>query len=68
MDNIPAIAALGVKYNVPVHVDACLGGFVIAFMKRAGYPLKPFDFIVDGVTSISADPHKVQNDKQPTLN
>lgn len=59
MDNIPAIAALGVKYNVPVHVDACLGGFVIAFMKRAGYPLRAFDFTVAGVTSISADPHKV---------
>lgn len=59
MDNITAIAAIGVQYNIPVHVDACLGGFVIAFMKRAGYPLKPFDFAVNGVTSISADPHKV---------
>lgn len=59
MDNIQAIAALGVKYNIPVHVDACLGGFVIVFMKRAGYPLKPFDFSLAGVTSISADPHKV---------
>lgn len=60
MDNIPAIAALGRKYNIPVHVDACLGGFLIAFMKRAGYPIKPFDFSVNGVTSISADPHKVR--------
>lgn len=59
MDNIPAIAALGRKYKIPVHVDACLGGFLIAFMNRAGYPTKPFDFCVDGVTSISADPHKV---------
>lgn len=59
MDNIQAIAALGVKHNIPVHVDACLGGFVTVFMKRAGYPLKPFDFSVPGVTSISADPHKV---------
>lgn len=42
-----------------MHVDACLGGFVIAFMKRAGYPLRSFDFTIDGVTSISADPHKV---------
>lgn len=59
MDDIEAIAALGLKHNIPVHVDACLGGFLIPFMKRAGYPLKPFDFRVDGVTSISADPHKV---------
>ncbi|GAB0097795.1 Sphingosine-1-phosphate lyase [Sergentomyia squamirostris] len=58
MDDIEAIARLGRKYNIPVHVDACLGGFVIIFMKRAGYPLPPFDFRVKGVTSISADTHK----------
>lgn len=39
-------------------MDACLGGFIIIFMKRAGYPLKPFDFGVKGVTSISVDTHK----------
>ncbi|XP_053692149.1 sphingosine-1-phosphate lyase [Sabethes cyaneus] len=58
MDDIVAIAKLGKKYNIPVHVDACLGGFLIIFMKRAGYQIKPFDFSVDGVTSISADTHK----------
>jgi sphinganine-1-phosphate aldolase len=58
MDNIEAIAALGRKYNIPVHVDACLGGFLVLFMKRAGYNIAPFDFSVAGVTSISADPHK----------
>uniref|UniRef100_A0A1Q3FCN8 sphinganine-1-phosphate aldolase n=1 Tax=Culex tarsalis TaxID=7177 RepID=A0A1Q3FCN8_CULTA len=58
MDDIEAIAKLGKKYNIPVHVDACLGGFLIIFMKMAGYPVKPFDFSVDGVTSISADTHK----------
>lgn len=59
MDDIVAIGALGAKYNIPVHVDACLGGFVIAFMEKAGYKLPPFDFRVKGVTSISADTHKV---------
>ena len=59
MDNIEAIAKLGKKYNIPVHVDACLGGFLIIFMKRAGYQVRPFDFSLDGVTSISADTHKV---------
>ena len=58
MDDIEAIAALGRKYNIPVHVDACLGGFLIVFMKRAGYPVRPFDFSIPGVTSISADTHK----------
>jgi sphinganine-1-phosphate aldolase len=59
MDNIEAISELGVKYNVPVHVDACLGGFLICFMNECGYPLPRFDFKLAGVTSISADTHKV---------
>nr|CAG4642477.1 EOG090X051L [Evadne anonyx] len=58
MDPIVEIAALGKKYDIPVHVDACLGGFIIPFMEEAGYPLPLFDFRVDGVTSISLDSHK----------
>uniref|UniRef100_A0A1A9WWT6 sphinganine-1-phosphate aldolase n=1 Tax=Glossina brevipalpis TaxID=37001 RepID=A0A1A9WWT6_9MUSC len=57
-DDIEAIAALGLKYHIPVHVDACLGSFVIAFAEEAGYKMKGFDFSVPGVTSISADTHK----------
>nr|CAG4634753.1 EOG090X051L [Alona affinis] len=58
IDDIMQIAALGLKYDIPVHVDACLGGFIVAFMDKAGAPLAPFDFRVKGVTSISADTHK----------
>ncbi|KAG5672948.1 hypothetical protein PVAND_003035 [Polypedilum vanderplanki] len=58
MDDIEKIAKLARKYRIPLHVDACLGGFLVAFMKRAGYPLPKFDFSVKGVTSISCDPHK----------
>ena len=58
-DNIEAIAQLGVQYDIPVHVDACLGGFLLCFMPDAGFPVEPFDFTLPGVTSISADTHKV---------
>lgn len=58
MDNIRAISELGLKYNIPVHVDACLGGFLICFMEDCGYILPSFDFRLPGVTSISADTHK----------
>uniref|UniRef100_A0A7N8XR87 sphinganine-1-phosphate aldolase n=1 Tax=Mastacembelus armatus TaxID=205130 RepID=A0A7N8XR87_9TELE len=58
IDPIEEVAKLAVRYNVPLHVDACLGGFLIVFMAKAGYPLAPFDFRVKGVTSISADTHK----------
>lgn len=55
------VLQLAVRYNIPLHVDACLGGFLIVFMAKAGYPLAPFDFRVKGVTSISADTHKVRS-------
>uniref|UniRef100_A0A2K6F0H0 Sphingosine-1-phosphate lyase 1 n=1 Tax=Propithecus coquereli TaxID=379532 RepID=A0A2K6F0H0_PROCO len=59
IDPVLEVAKLAVKYKIPLHVDACLGGFLIVFMEKAGYPLEqPFDFRVKGVTSISADTHK----------
>ncbi|XP_047458207.1 sphingosine-1-phosphate lyase 1 isoform X2 [Mugil cephalus] len=58
VDPVEEVAKLAVRYNIPLHVDACLGGFLIVFMAKAGYPLAPFDFRVKGVTSISADTHK----------
>lgn len=58
MDDIQAISELGVRYNVPVHVDSCLGGFLTVFMADVGYPVPLCDFRLPGVTSISADTHK----------
>uniref|UniRef100_A0A6I8NPK2 sphinganine-1-phosphate aldolase n=1 Tax=Ornithorhynchus anatinus TaxID=9258 RepID=A0A6I8NPK2_ORNAN len=59
VDPVTEVAKLAVKYSIPLHVDACLGGFLITFMEKAGYPLEQqFDFRVKGVTSISADTHK----------
>ncbi|XP_064614038.1 sphingosine-1-phosphate lyase 1-like [Liolophura sinensis] len=58
VDPVEDVAALGKRYGVPVHVDACLGGFLIPFMEKAGFNLPPFDFRLEGVTSISADSHK----------
>lgn len=58
IDDIVEIGKLGVRYGIPVHVDSCLGGFLVPFMREAGFPLPPFDFEVKGVTSISADTHK----------
>ena len=58
IDPIEEIGQLGLKYDIPVHVDACLGGFIIAFQAEAGYPVGGFDFSVPGVCSISADTHK----------
>ncbi|VVC95719.1 unnamed protein product [Leptidea sinapis] len=58
MDDIKALSDIALEYEVPLHVDACLGGFIAAFMPRAGYPIPVFDFRLPGVASISADTHK----------
>ncbi|XP_040292089.1 sphingosine-1-phosphate lyase 1-like isoform X1 [Bufo bufo] len=58
IDPIEEVAKLALKFNIPFHVDACLAGFLIVFMEKAGFPLLPVDFRVKGVTSISADTHK----------
>ncbi|CAL1578378.1 unnamed protein product [Knipowitschia caucasica] len=58
MDPVEEVGKLAQRYNLPLHVDACLGGFLIVFMEKAGFTLAPFDFRVKGVTSISADTHK----------
>lgn len=43
---------------MPCHSDACLGGFVLPFARKLGYPVPDFDFSVPGVTSMSVDTHK----------
>ncbi len=57
-DPIPEIAALAEESAVGCHVDACLGGFLLPWAERLGYPVTPFDFRLPGVTSISVDTHK----------
>ena len=58
-DDIESLSKLAVKYKIPLHVDCCLGGFLVAFHERAGIMTTPkFDFRLPGVTSISADLHK----------
>ena len=58
IDPIPELAALAAEHGVGCHVDACLGGFIVPWAERLGYPVPPFDFRLPGVTSISADTHK----------
>ena len=59
VDPIPAIAALAASVGANCHVDACMGGFVLPFAELLGRSVPPWDFRVDGVTSISADVHKL---------
>ncbi|KAK6930789.1 Pyridoxal phosphate-dependent decarboxylase [Dillenia turbinata] len=58
IDPIEELGALASRFGICCHVDLCLGGFVLPFARKLGYPIPPFDFSVQGVTSISADVHK----------
>ena len=59
VDDIPAIAALAGTVGASCHVDACMGGFVLPFVEMLGREVPPWDFRVEGVTTISADIHKL---------
>lgn len=58
VDPIIQLGEIAEEYNIPLHVDACIGGFVLPFIEKLGYPVPVFDFRIPGVTSISADIHK----------
>jgi sphinganine-1-phosphate aldolase len=58
IDPIEELASLAAAQEVPFHTDSCLGGFLLPFYERIGLEVPPFDFRVDGVTSMSADVHK----------
>ncbi len=58
IDPIAALGQLAIARGVGLHVDGCLGGFILPFGEELGYDIAPFDFRVPGVTSISADTHK----------
>jgi len=58
IDPMEDLAKLARKYNLYLHADCCLGGYLIPFMKKAGYEVPLFDFRIPEVTSISVDTHK----------
>lgn len=58
IDPIEELAAFAKKKNIPFHVDACVGGFMLPWLEKLGEDIQMWDFRVPGVTSISADLHK----------
>ena len=59
IDPIPELGELAQSRGVGLHVDGCLGGFILPFGRELGVePIPLFDFRVPGVTTISADTHK----------
>jgi glutamate/tyrosine decarboxylase-like PLP-dependent enzyme len=58
VDPIREIGALALEHGLLLHVDACMGGFLLPYFRRLGAPVPDFELDVPGVTSISMDLHK----------
>lgn len=58
IDPIAELGEVAQKHKLPLHVDACVGGFVLPWIEKLGRRIPRWDFRVPGVTSISADLHK----------
>ncbi|RNF26414.1 putative sphingosine 1-phosphate lyase [Trypanosoma conorhini] len=58
LDPISELSEVACRHEIGLHVDCCLGGFIVPFMERAGFPVPIVDFRLPGVTTISCDTHK----------
>lgn len=58
IDPIEELSKIAAEHGIGMHVDACLGGFIIPWAEKLGYHTGKFDFSLPGVTSISMDTHK----------
>lgn len=58
IDPIVGVGKIAHEKDLLFHVDACVGGLHLSFMRKLGYDVPNFDFAVPGVTSISTDLHK----------
>lgn len=59
IDDIEGLSEIATMENLFLHVDSAFGGLVIPFLKELGYDVEKFDFSLNGVTSITVDPHKM---------
>ncbi len=59
IDPIEDLSEVALRHKVPLHVDAAFGGYILPFLEDAGRRARPFDFRLDGVHSLSLDPHKM---------
>ena len=59
VDPIDKLSEIALDHGIYLHVDAAFGGLVLPFLAKMGCIVPPFDFAVEGVQSITADPHKM---------
>jgi tyrosine decarboxylase/aspartate 1-decarboxylase len=55
IDPISSLSKIALEKNLFLHIDAAFGGFVLPFLPEQ----HEFDFLLEGVSSIAIDPHKM---------
>ncbi|NOZ31257.1 MAG: aspartate aminotransferase family protein, partial [Crenarchaeota archaeon] len=58
IDDIEALSDIALDKNAWLHVDACIGGFLLPFLREVGDNIPRFGFELPGVISLSMDLHK----------
>lgn len=58
VDPIEELGQLALEKGIPLHVDGCIGGWLLPFFRDLGVDVPAFDLSVPGVTSLSVDLHK----------
>src|SRR5512140_2247480 len=58
VDPFERLSELALEHKIGLHVDGCLGGFILPWIEKLGYDVPLFDFRLPGVTSITCDTHK----------
>jgi len=51
-DDIEGLSEIAVSHNIPLHVDCCLGGLLVAFYSFAKLKIPKFDFSLQGIYKI----------------
>jgi tyrosine decarboxylase/aspartate 1-decarboxylase len=59
IDPIDKLSEIALKYGIYLHVDAAFGGLIIPFLEGVSDYVAEFDFRLEGVKSITVDPHKM---------
>lgn len=58
VDPIRELGEIAAEHGILLHVDGCMGGFLLPYFRRLGASVPAFELDVPGVTSISMDFHK----------
>ncbi len=58
VDPVEELGQLALERGIPLHVDGCIGGWLLPYFRDLGVDVPPFDLSVPGVTSLSVDLHK----------